>query len=123
MKPPNLKTPEDYRNFMRSEQGADLKPGSDEERFVMDGFKKASKARAEQFSGTSRENPGAMADELKSVEDGSLGVVRSHDAELAHQQARIKVTGPNSTDHPEQIQVSHEPSHAGVGAGPEIRAS
>lgn len=96
--PPKLDKPEDYRDFMRSEAGSQIKPGSDEEKLILDGFKAARRKEAEtqtsEAIGTPHE-PGPLAEELRNLEESQGGYVTPEASREAHEITVTKLDGQN----------------------------
>ena len=109
--PPKLDTSDDYRQFMRSEAGSNLEPGSEEERLVLEGFKAARKTESEagtQAAVGTEEQPGPLAEELKSAEEASGNFVRPEDSQAAHHPDEITVTKADGQNG-EEVPVEHKP--------------
>ncbi|HEX5797445.1 MAG TPA: hypothetical protein VFX86_03570 [Candidatus Saccharimonadales bacterium] len=124
-----IRNPDDYREFLRREakRGSNLRPGSDEERMVLEGFKMARRAQADaetkKRSGTP-DSPGAIAEELEKVESAS-GVVSSDASREARERAEIRISkaedAPMSDAQSGESPAEHPPvelGDAGADTGP-----
>lgn len=118
--PPKLETPNDYRDFMRSEAGSKIKPGSEEEKLIIDGFKAARHAHAETSAKTAvgtKEQPGPLSQELGALEEARGSYVRPEDSQAAHHPNEITITKVDGEDGP--VPVQHAPGPLEANNNPE----
>ena len=100
--PPNLKTADEYRDFMRSEAGSQIKPGSDAEKEVLSKFKEA---RALGHAATQGGRTESIQQELKKAEEGQ-SYIRPEDSQAARREITITQTGEQG---PQEVPVTSVP--------------